>query len=256
MCYDVSYLTKKQVDYAKRYGSEEDVKSIIEKLPVTYHTNGFEHPLLPAVNSNTHQLECMQWGLIPSWITSKEEALDIQNKTINARGETLFEKPSFKKSAASKRCLIILDGFFESHHKNGKTFPYFISRIDGEPLSIGGIFDDWTDVTSGEMIRTCSIVTTTANERMSHIHNNPKVLKRGGPRMPLIFENVEQEQIWLDLDFDVEWVKKSIKPLPNGLLKDHTVHPLRGKWSKGNTKEALIERKYVELNPPTQQTLF
>lgn len=247
MCYDITYLTKRQIDYAKRYGREEDVKDITNRLPKVYHTNGFQHYQVPVISSeNPENITTYYWGLIPSWTKPKDVPL-IQNKTLNARGETVFEKPSFKKPATSRRCLILVDGFFEHHHVKRKAIPFLIERKDQQPFSLGGLWDTWNDKLTGEIIYTFSIVTTEANERMGQIHNNPKILRRGGPRMPLIIEKDDEEK-WLDITLEKDNVLELIKPFPEKLLSDHPVSPLRGKEYSGDSPEAHKLKTYPELS--------
>jgi putative SOS response-associated peptidase YedK len=82
----------------------------------------------------------MTWGLIPSWVKDRNQANEIRNKTLNARGESIFEKPAFQSSIREKRCLFFVDGFYEYYHFKRKTFPHFIQLIDEtQPLIFGGI---------------------------------------------------------------------------------------------------------------------
>ena len=256
MCYDISYLTKRQVDYAKRYGKPEDVEEITKRLPPVYHTNGFEHALAPVVvMEDEPRMKLFEWGLIPFWVKSSTDALKMSNQTINARGETIFEKPSFRNSASTRRCLVLIDGFYEYHHYKGKTFPFYISRKDEQPFTIGGVWDQWNDTDNGIVRYSFSIITTEANERMSFIHNNPTVLKRGGPRMPFLVP-MEQESRWLDASIPKEEVLQLIKPFSHSLLQDHTVRPLKGKFASGNEPIAQQNHYYPELDQENQGTLF
>lgn len=129
MCYNVSTKLKTKAEYSKAL-----------KLPIAagdghspkweplYHVSGFVHPELPAITDElpTEIVE-LKWGLIPFWVKDEVSAIKISNQTLNARGETIFEKPSFRDSAKNKRCLIIVDGFFEYQHRGGKTHPHFIN---------------------------------------------------------------------------------------------------------------------------------
>ena len=136
------------------------------------------------LSNGTAHLDRLRWGLIPSW--AKDET--IGNKLINARAETLAEKPSFKRLLRSKRCLVIADGFYEWKQEAGaktKT-PMYITLKDGLPFAFAGLWDLWTDP-DGQPIRTCTIVTTEPNELMASIHN----------RMPVMLLPNAREQ-WLD----------------------------------------------------------
>ncbi len=120
----------------------------------------------------------MQWGLIPSW--AKDAS--IGNKLINARGETVAEKPSFRSAFKSRRCIIPASGFFEWKTENGVKQPYYISFKSGEPMAFAGLWSKWNDTDS------CCIITTSANSLMEPIHE----------RMPVIL-NVGQWETWLSL---------------------------------------------------------
>jgi len=243
---------------AKRYGhSDEDVAFIREQLsklnvlPV-YHASGFDHPAVPVIIDTSNEIHLFNWGLIPNWVKSPVDAIKISNTTINARVETIFEKPAFREAAHERRCLILVDGFFEHHHKNGKAFPYHIRLKNDEPMTMAGLWDEWTDRTSGIMRRTYTVVTTQANPMMTRIHNNPKASE--GPRMPLILPK-SLEWDWLT-SINEEAVKELINSLaePNSEteLDSFTVRRLTGKEAIGNNPEVLNPHRYPELE--TDQT--
>jgi putative SOS response-associated peptidase YedK len=129
------------------------------------------------------ELVLLRWGLIPSW--SKD--VKIGYKLINARSETVAEKPSFRSAFKHRRCLIPASAFYEWQKQgSSRKQPFVISMRDGEPFSFAGLWESWTDP-QGEVIETCTILTTTANEVMQPIHE----------RMPVIFSPSSEEQ-WLD----------------------------------------------------------
>ncbi|MBK9191707.1 MAG: SOS response-associated peptidase [Crocinitomicaceae bacterium] len=262
MCYTVAQLKMREYKYALRNDFPQD---IIDKLfeewkkleageaeetaELHYRVSGFVHPDLVAI---TPDLSCQKinWGLIPSWIKSIEEAKEIREKTLNARGETIFEKPAFRESAKTKRCLILVDGFYEYHHLKGKTFPFYIQHIDQKmPFVLGGIFSEWADPDTGEIHSTTSIVTTTGNKMMTRIHNNPK---NTGPRMPLILEEGKYQQ-WLK-ENDKSEIEKLIKPFPDELMKSFAVGKMSGKNEVPDSPESQKEVIYTELNE--QSSLF
>ncbi len=147
--------------------------------------NGFEHPKVAIItNENIFNAE---WGLLPNW--AKDKAL--QKSTLNARVETLAEKPSFK-NCINNRCLIPASGFFEwqwMDEKGKQKEKYFIQVHEQSLFAFAGLFSDWLDKSTGEMIRTCTIITTQANELMSQIHNTKQ-------RMPIILKP-QDESDWL-----------------------------------------------------------
>ncbi len=167
--------------------------------------------------------------------------LKFYNKTLNARSETIFEKNSFKYSAKNKRCLIVIDGFYEHHHRNGTIYPYYIHT--DEPLILAGLWNYWK---KGEAeMQTFSIVTTKANAVMAKIHNNPKL---AGPRMPVIL-NDELGKKYLEINASDKAGQDEVLELcqPSDIeLQYHTVNPLRGKARLGNVPEASEYFEYGE----------
>ena len=126
-------------------------------------------------------LEEMVWGLIPVWARDRS----IAARMINARSETLAEKPSFRRPLATQRCLVVADGFYEWRQVDGGKTPMFISVKSRRPVGFAGLYDSWTSP-EGEFVRSCTIVTTSPNELMLPIHN----------RMPVILPK-DVEADWL-----------------------------------------------------------
>jgi putative SOS response-associated peptidase YedK len=242
MCYDVSYLTKKLDKYAKHYGKKEDWQDVLKRLPPTFHTSGFNHPDLPVItNEQPDKIQPFEWGLIPPWAKDPVSATKLSNNTINARSEEMFDKPSFRHAAKSNHCLIIVDGFFEHHWKNGKSYPYFIKMKDDEPFALAGIWEEW----HGK--KTVSILTTTANTLVSEIHNNPKV--KSGPRMPVIIKHGDERK-WLkpiNSDDDKKKAQQLLLPFSASEMDAFTVPKLRGKAYIGNVKGVQNKQSYPEL---------
>lgn len=141
-------------------------------------------PVLAIPNDGANRADFFIWGLIPSW--AKDPA--IGNRLINARGETLAEKPSFRGSYKYHRCLVVADGFYEWKKQPGtKTkVPYYIHMKDRQPFAFAGLWDEWHS-SDGSQIRSCTIVTIEPNELMASIHN----------RMPVILSPDTYAQ-WID----------------------------------------------------------
>jgi putative SOS response-associated peptidase YedK len=141
-------------------------------------------PVLAIPNDGSNRADFFVWGLIPSW--AKDPA--IGNRLINARGETLAEKPSFRGSYKYKRCLILADGFYEWKVQPGTKVkvPHFIHMKDRKPFAFAGLWDEWHS-SDGSQIRSCTIVTIEPNELMASIHN----------RMPVILPSDAYAQ-WID----------------------------------------------------------
>jgi putative SOS response-associated peptidase YedK len=255
MCYDIKYQTRKKLVYAKRIGaSEEDIRDLErqleilgDRLPAMYHASGFSHPeLVVFTNEAPMQPQLFQWGLIPFWVKDSVTAVKISNDTLNARGETIFEKPSFREAAKKRRCLILVDGFYEHHHFNGKTYPFHISLKNDEPMVLAGLWEKWELKDQGISKYTVSIVTTKANELMAKIHNNPKLAEA---RMPVILPK-ELENKWLkplNDDLDKKGIQELLRPYDNNEMMAHTVRRLRGKEALGNKPEVAEEWKWEEL---------
>jgi putative SOS response-associated peptidase YedK len=256
MCYDIQVSSRRQVKAAKRGGvALDEVNRLIAEhnerfgdspLPqLHWHVSGFEHPELPviAVNTGVYRMEPMRWGLIPRWCKDMPTALKLWNQCLNARSETMAEKPSFRAAFANGRGVLVADSFFEHHHFAGKVYPFNIRRADGEPLLIATICDEWTDRDTGEVLHTFAIVTTEGNPMMTAIHNNPKL---EGPRMPLILE-CDALDVWLNANLQGDTLREVCRPLDGGLLTACPVRPLRGKSAMGNDPMAVERYDYPEL---------
>lgn len=250
MCYDIKVLHETALKRARRKNDPELI-SIIEKELEGFdklnfhHVSGYSHPKLPIYTSlNPNQPKLVDWGLIPFWIKDEQSAKRIQNSTLNARAESLHEKPAFRKAAKNQHCLLFVDGFYEHHHFQGKTFPFYIQSIEPKPLCLAGVWDEWVNPETGEIYKGFSIVTTKGNALLKKIHNNPKLAEA---RMPLVLDEAEEE-IWLTTDFDknnLEYLLKKQAPIH---IKAHTVRKLRGKTALGNVKEVSDEYVYPELS--------
>ncbi len=244
MCYNLSQHRKTSQEQTNYYQGllplkPENVEEGKLHTNPHYFVSGFEHPELLIITERG--LGCSEWGLIPSWAKTAQQAVDIQPKTLNARSETAFEKPSFKQSIFSQRCLIGVDGFFEWRTFDKTKYPYFIYTQQDELLTLGGIYSLWVDQTTGEQRSTFSIITTEANAVMGNIHNTKK-------RMPLIFEEQEQMRLWLSSSTPKQEVVELMKPCDSAYLEAHTV----GRWvnqakNDRNRKEALQAVTYPEL---------
>lgn len=251
MCYDVKATLQTQLKYAKKYTPElvpeieAKLAPLLEKTELNWqHVSGFVHPhLLIYTQQNNWNPQIAQWGLIPEWAKDEAQAKSIQNKTLNARSETIFEKPSFKLAAESKRCVIAIDGFYEHHHFAGKTFPYFFYNDNGNPLTLAGLWSDWRNPTSGISQKTFSIVTTRGNSTFQEIHNNPKLNE---PRMPVIL-NDNQVESWLNPTISQQELGLLFEPKAHPNLKHHTVAKLKGKLANKDKMNAAKHYRYAAL---------
>jgi putative SOS response-associated peptidase YedK len=167
-------------------------------------------PVLAIPNDAKNKADFFLWGLIPSW--SKDPT--IANKLINARGETIAEKPSFRGSFKYKRCLIPTDGFYEWKANRGEKTktPYFIHMKDRSAFAFAGLWDEWHSP-DGNTLRTCTIITTEPNELMSALHN----------RMPVILDAKDYDA-WLDPAPHTSGnLLHLLQPFPAGKMSAHPV---------------------------------
>jgi putative SOS response-associated peptidase YedK len=150
----------------------------------------------------------MKWGLIPNW--AKDPT--IGNQTINARGDTLTEKPAFKHLVGSRRCIIPADGFYEWRKEGKGKVPMWVHLSSKEPFALAGLWDIWRSP-SGRRIESFTIITSEPNELIQPVHN----------RMPVILRP-EDEEDWLDV-FRVPFskVQSLLKPYPAELMSAHDV---------------------------------
>ena len=252
MCFDIHATLSSQLKRTLRKGTARDVQKIKDTLvPVTdlplYHASGFNHPrLLIYTNNGDIYPTVARWGLVPHWVKNETQLKQIWNKTLNARGETIFEKPAFKQDAISNRCLIYVTGFYEHHHYNRKTYPFFMQRKDKNPIALAGLWNTWTNPENNQSVNTFTIITTEANSLLAKIHNN---IKLEGPRMPLIIPDKLEDQWLTPIHNDVDKLKLQalIKSYPEELLQAYTVSKLRGKDYLGNVKEITNEVVYEDL---------
>jgi putative SOS response-associated peptidase YedK len=181
-------------------------------------------PIAVVMEKGQRKIVSMKWGLVPHW--AKEEA--IANKLINARSETVTEKPSFRDSFKKRRCLIIADGFYEWQGSGMAKKPFFICMKDDAPFGMAGRYDIWTNA-AGEKVTTCTIITTEANEIMKPIHH----------RMPVILK-AEDYDVWLDVDKAADLnLQPILRPCELGLLKAYEVG-LGVNNPRNNTAECIV----------------
>jgi putative SOS response-associated peptidase YedK len=252
MCYDIKTQLQAQLQKAKRLGDLKAIDEITRKLlPYTdlplYHASGFSHPKILIYTVDSPDFPSVaQWGLVPHWVKNEEGKKKLWNNTLNARGETLTEKPAFRTAVKRNRCLIYLEGFYEHHHFQGATYPFYVSRKDGKPLVTAGLYSDWQNPDKQEWERSFTIITTKGNEMMSKIHNNPKMKEA---RMPVFLET-EAADRWLEeyegpqLD---QILEELLQPASEDLLQAKPVRKLRGKEYIGNTLEITQAAEYPEL---------
>jgi putative SOS response-associated peptidase YedK len=160
----------------------------------------------------TRDATLLRWGLIPHWAKDAR----IAHKMINARAETLLEKNSYRSLVGSRRCLIVADGFYEWRlGSDGRKQPIRFSRIDDAAFAVAGLWTTWTDRLSGELIESCTIITTTPNELVAPVHD----------RMPVILPR-ELEDPWLDPEVEAQEALSFLQPYPAAHMKALEASPL------------------------------
>ena len=231
MCYKVhTPLKEKLTEYL---GPE---KFTVRPYEHFFLADGFTMPFLPITAGEApYMVQPGLWKLLPPWVKNEADARRYAN-TLNATCEDIFEKASYKHHIMRNRCLVWVDGFFEPHHSDPKTtIPYYIHSKDDNPLSLGGVYSNWVNQETGEIIKTFTIITTPANELMAQIHNEKR-------RMPLIIQPADRQK-WLG-ELNKEEVIQMMAPLPDGLLDGYPVSGLvYSKRVDANVPEVLLLRK-------------
>jgi len=183
------------------------------------------------------QFRTMRWGLIPSWAKD----MSIRNKTLNARSETVTRTPAFRDSILTKRCLIPADGFYEWQKMGSVKQPYCFEVGEGELFALAGLWDEWRSP-EGEVIESCTILTTTPNSLVVDLHD----------RMPVIVPP-DKYDLWLDPNVtDFGAIRDILKPYDAKLMGRH---PVSRKLNNSKNDDAESASR-ITLDVPTQENLF
>lgn len=215
-----------------RYSFAPELKIVNEHYNITINDGDPEKnyncapsQALPVISNDApHELSKYVWGLIPFWAKDKS----IGYKMINARGETISDKPAYKNAFKSRRCLIPADAFYEWKKPEGNKvkIPYRIFIPGQAVFSMAGIWEQWKNP-EGKIIRSFSIVTTSPNELMAEIHD----------RMPVILP-AEDEKLWLESD-DLSVLQELIKPFPAREMDAYRISSLVNS-PKNNSPEIIV----------------
>ena len=167
--------------------------------------------VLTVVGGETRRGGFMRWGLVPWWAKD----LSIGNRMINARAETVADKPAFRDALKSRRCLVLADSFYEWQRAGAKKRPMRVIMRTGEPFAFAGIWSVWKDP-DGNRIPSCAIITTTTNELLRPVHD----------RMPVVLPR-DMEEFWLDPAVDdPEMLASALTPYPDGAMEVYEVSDL------------------------------
>jgi len=181
-------------------------------------------PVLAVVNDGGRRAEFMRWGLIPFWAKDQK----IGSRMINAVGETAASKPAFRAAFKKRRCLVLADGFFEWRKKGKAKVPTYIFLRSGQPFAMAGLWETWKNP-EGELVRSCTIVTTQPNEFMAPIHD----------RMPVILSQ-ETEALWLDpITEEASTLNPLLIPSPPEELDSYVVSDLVNSY-KNSGSECIV----------------
>ena len=172
------------------------------------------------------QLRTMRWGLVPFWAKD----LKMGSRMINARAETLTEKPAFRSLLRSKRCVVVTDGYYEWQQTNSGKQPFYIHHRQGQILPMAGLWDKWLDENEKEW-NTYTVITTEPAESISHIHN----------RMPVIL-NKPHMDYWINCDYPPDEALEYLKPYENPL----EFYPV-SKFVNSPANNTVECKKYIKL---------
>lgn len=167
-------------------------------------------PVATVLQTSAHerQFQLLRWGLIPAW--AKDATMG--SRLINARAETVAEKPSFRSAFRHRRCLVIADGFYEWRRQDGKKQPFYFRMQNQQPFAFAGLWEHWQDP-KGEAIDSCTILTTEANELLQQIHE----------RMPVIL-NPKDYDLWLDPTVQkLEQLQQLLQPYSSTVMTSYPV---------------------------------
>jgi putative SOS response-associated peptidase YedK len=193
----------------------------------------------------------LRWGLVPFW--AKEPKVGY--KMINARAETVAEKPAFRDALKTRRCLIVADGFYEwqknpaagglrSGSGSARKQPFHITRSDGAPFAFAGLWASWHGE-DDQTLRTCTIITTEANDRVRDIHD----------RMPVILGDQAAEEAWLDHATPAPVLHELLVPLPSALTARRAVGPAVSD-ARHDEPDCLADAPPRQAGEPPDPTLF
>jgi putative SOS response-associated peptidase YedK len=230
-----------------RFTLTTTVKDLMEILPALQATEAIlpryniapSQPILAVANDDPTHLTTLRWGLVPRWASDES----IGNRLINARAESLADKPAFRDAFRSRRCLVLADGFYEWKKLPGRQKqPFLMWRPDGKPFAFAGLWDEWRSPQGP--LRSCTIVTTDASEQVRELHD----------RMPAILEPADFDRWLAPEPVDPASLRDLLVPSRHDL----TLTPVsRLVNSPANESAECIEPEAARAEPePQQRSLF
>jgi putative SOS response-associated peptidase YedK len=236
MCYHVSEPERTELEDLYDHAVRTD-----EWDTYYHHLSGFEFKKVPVLTCEDNtRIQAFNWGLIPSWSKDLDYAKQSRMNCLNAKAETIFEKPSFRTAIMQRRCLFHVNGFYEWREVNKKKYPYFIKLKNQQTFALGGIYERWLDKSTGEIFDTTAIVTTEANPLMAKIHNVKL-------RMPLIFDKETMGQ-WITPNMSQEQIINLMKPFDETKMEAYTISKLiTSRTDNPNQAKVKEPFEYLEL---------
>ncbi len=243
MCYSTALRKQREQIEQRLYDQLDAEFEVPLEFEPYFHLNGFTHGNLQIIKMDEpDKIYPASWGLVPDWATHNPSEFYKKGNTLNARSESIFEKPSFKESANDKRCLILADGFFEPHHENNVSIPHFCYQPskeypEGDLFLFAGLYNELDDE-----LFTTTILTVEANPFFAEVHNKKK-------RMPLVLAEDLYED-WLDDGMS--------QPQLNELMafgftsEEFKAHPV----SRDLYKKGIDTNKPYIVEPVEKNTLF
>ncbi|KXK36374.1 MAG: SOS response-associated peptidase [Saprospiraceae bacterium] len=229
-----SSLTKTEKDLEARFGVDFYSEDLERYNPIPNYNVAPTH-IMPAIISGSRHFYMLRWGLVPFWAKD----LTIGNKLINARVESIMDKPSFRHLVQSKRCIIPMDGYYEWKKSGKQKVPYRITTKDQAIFGVAGLWDQWHNSDRGAVINSYTVITIPANEALCPIHE----------RMPAILSRVN-EQHWLDISIKPKDAMQLLSPYPSDLMHYYQVSD---KVNNVRINEpSLIEKVKGETQPGDQ----
>lgn len=202
-----------------------DLVDTIPEYQPCENANSYDHPEVP-IMYEWKKMGTALWGLVPEWVKPGdfERAKKMMDSNRNAVSETIFERSSYKESIRERRCIMFIIGIHEWRHEGKKKIPYYVTMGNDDPIPCAGVWTHWRDQT-GEIVKTCSMITTPANPLMADVHNSKQ-------RMPLILPKEDFEG-WLTPGLPDSGIETYFKVFPDTDMK--------------------AERKEEEPKPPKQR---
>jgi putative SOS response-associated peptidase YedK len=244
MCYNISiFRTKEELDmrFKAKFTNPQEYNQF-------YHVSSFSLPKLPVItNEDPDNINLYTWGIIPFWVKNQDDAEKIRVRTMNARSESIYEKPSFRHAAKNKHCLVLADGFFEWREFHGRKYPYYIRLKSHDAFAFAGLWETWNHNNTSEKIHTFSIITTKANSMMEKIHNTKK-------RMPVILPK-DLERFWISNSLSQEQMQQLLIPYDDADMEAHTISRLiTARDRNNNVAQVIAPYTYPELKSSDPQT--